>query len=143
MILDGLAIYGKSLGEYLAWKDLRALGIRRGWKPPSPDDVADVDPLPAWIQQGWWVVSCPACAGTPGEELQAVWVGGPLLMFCTSCGNAGVGGKVRRVALPDERAEIEALLAVRPMRARSWLVGEPLTDLIAENVQHGWGEESG
>ena len=95
------------------------------------------------MQQGWLVVTCPECASRPDNELQAVWLAGPLAMFCTLCGNASVGGKLRPVALPPEYDAIVALLAVRPMAARTWLPDEQFTDLRAENVQHGWGEETG
>lgn len=138
MILDGRAIHGKSFAEYLSWKDVVAIGIRRGWKPPAPTAVAAVEPLTVWIQQGWLVVTCPDCAERKDNELQAFWLEGPHVMFCTLCGNVSVGGVPRPAVLPPEYDEIVALLAIRPMHQRTWHVGQTLTDLRAENVQLGY-----
>jgi hypothetical protein len=136
-MLDGRAVYGKTLADYAAWVDFVALGIRRGWKAPPLTRVATVAPLTAWVQQGFWVVTCPECAGKPELELQAVWLDGPLVMWCTVCGNAGAGGHWRPVALPEQHDVISTLLAVRPLAMRTWVVDEPVTNLVAENVQRG------
>jgi hypothetical protein len=63
-----------------------------------------------------------------------VWLATPLF-FCTSCGNASIGGRWRPVAVPADRAEIERLLLARPDPAtRSWRPGETTDQLAAENV---------
>lgn len=136
MILDGRALHGKSLAEYAGWREFLALGIQRGWKAPPLSQVSDADPLTAWMQQGFWMVTCPDCADLPELELQPVWLD-TLLTWCTVCGNAGGGSRWRRVVLPEQSDEIIALLAVRPMAARTWKEGEPLRNLLAENVSYG------
>jgi hypothetical protein len=136
-LLDGAALYGgRSLAAYAAWEEHRALGLRRGWTVPPLTVVADITPLPAWIQQGALVVSCPECAGTKDEELHPVWLDGPHLMFCAVCGNCATGGQWRLVALPEHLAEIAALLSVRPPQARNCLPGQTVDDLVAENAEH-------
>lgn len=51
---------------------------------------------------------------------------------CSACGWRGP------VAWPADLERIETLLVARPAPAsRSWLLGEPVEHLLAENVEHG------
>lgn len=137
VILDGAALYGgRSLASYAVWEEHRALGMRRGWTVPPMTVVADDKPLPAWIQQGVLVVTCPECAGTQNEELHPVWLDGPYLMFCAVCGNRAADGQWRRVVLPEHLSEIAALLMVRPLEARIWRPDDTLDELAVENAEH-------
>lgn len=136
-MLDGAVLYGgRSLAAFVVWEEHRALGMRRGWTVPPMTVVADGEPLPAWIQQGVLVVTCPECAGTRDEELHPVWLDDLHLMFCVICGNLATGGRWRRVMLPERLNEIVALLALRPLEARTWLPGQTVDDLVTENAEH-------
>lgn len=143
-ILDGLAHFGCSL-ERLPDHPLNADGFtmrrhlaKRGLDVPPLSHVADVEPLPAWIQQGMLVVSCPECTGSPNEELGFVWRGGPLLYLCQVCGNAAVGKVHRPVVLPADLDAIEAVLGCRPVGNRTWTTDQTVDDLLTENRRFGW-----
>lgn len=101
--------------------------------PPALDQVAtDVEPLPARVWEDTWIVDCPDCGGA-----EFVWIDGPLIMWCHSCGNVTAGHKWRRVKLPDNRAEIEAILDKRPLRSQRNWEWETLEELRAENADNG------
>lgn len=140
-ILDGRALYGGlSFQAFILSQPHRALMLRRGLKIPRLDDIDGGPSLPAWIQQSYLVVSCPECtaSGRPDAEVAAVWLEGPHLMYCAVCGNAAVGGRMRRVALPDRLNEIDALLGVRENPGlRNWIPGESVENLVVENAALG------
>jgi hypothetical protein len=135
-IVDGEAHFGCSLDRFpdhplnADGLTMRRLMARRGLDVP-----------PAWIQQGMLVVSCPTCEGTPEGQPHLVWRAGPHRFVCTNCGNADVGHGHRPVVLPEHLAAIEAALACRPAGNRTWVVGEDVDDLLAENRRYGWGVE--
>jgi hypothetical protein len=87
--------------------------------------------LPAWVSGGRWVVMCP-CGGAQlasREEHR---------FFCIDCLNVAVGGQWRRVHWPEDAADIEAVLLRRPdPETRTWLPTQTLSDLLAENTDHG------
>lgn len=101
-------------------------------RPPDFDQVTDVDPLAARVYDDTWIVDCPDCGGA-----EFVFLEGPFLMWCHSCGNVTAAGLWRRVAMPDHRAEIEAILDKRPLRSqRNWST-ETLYELELENAENG------
>lgn len=147
-VIDGRAVFGCSLAA-MPDHPLTPVGITRrglararGVDIPPLTVVADVEPLPAWIQQGHLVVSCPTCAGTPNEELELVWLAGPHLTYCHICGNAEVGGAWRPVVLPERLEAISAVLARRPLGNRTWRPDETVADLEAENERFGWARSA-
>lgn len=142
MIFDGRAYFGLKLehwrvgqtAEGRAVNGLAQIAARKGLPAPPPlDRVADADPLPARVMHGWWIVDCP-CNGA-----DFVWLDRPL-QWCGSCGNAQLGGRWRRVAVPENRREIEKALLARPDPAtRNWFPHETVEDLRAENAAYGLG----
>lgn len=87
---------------------------------------------------GRWLVDCPSdvCRA-------AVLFAGDLLMTCDCrdanvCEHEGVCRQTMTVVVPDELAEIDRVLSLRPMREnRNWTPGETVRDLKRENVTHG------
>jgi hypothetical protein len=126
-------------------EDLTTLGPRaallpgpRGWahRADSPGVDAELpisltEALSAWVSGGRWIVMCP-CGGAQLAARE------DHRFFCIDCLNAGVGGQWRRVNWPDDAADIEAVLLRRPdPETRTWLPTQTLTDLVAENAEHG------
>jgi hypothetical protein len=100
--------------------------------PVSGEMVTSLSsPLPAWVSGGRWIVMCP-CGGAQLASRE------DHRFFCVDCLNAQVGGQWRTVSWPDDAAAIEAALLRRPESyTRTWLPTETLTDLLAENAEHG------
>lgn len=74
---------------------------------------------------------CPFCAGA-----QVIEPGEPFC--CVDCVMSGNEGYSMDVVYPEERAEIERILMLRPNPLnRNWLPHETIADLIAENLEHG------
>jgi hypothetical protein len=102
------------------------------------DSPADMDlaislsePLPAWVSGGRWIVMCP-CGGAQLASRE------DHRFFCVDCLNAQVGGQWRTVTWPEDAEAIEAALLARPeSHTRTWLPTETLSDLLAENAEHG------
>lgn len=69
---------------------------------PSSDAVF------ARIWQGQWIADCE-CGGASFVEADEP------IFFCFSCGNRRHGGRVRRVAFPENLEIIEALMLQRPV----------------------------
>ena len=112
---------------YVRWLEQT---IRRRW-PLAQPRWETRGQVSAWVQAGQWVSSCPDCGG-------GVIVEPGLPMICPDCLNAGNQGYAREVIFPANRGEIETALLARPsMVNQNWLVGEPLTNLHAENLSHG------
>ncbi len=99
-----------------------------------------------FMNDGRWVAVCATvdCSGAerlwPGGEIRqrndghdyGITLGGVL-----HCGNCGL---TSQVDVPDNMAEVEAVLAQRPVsQTRNWLPGETIRDLKAENLLHGVG----
>lgn len=85
-------------------------------------------PLLAYVNHGYWRVKCE-CGST-----EFAWEEG--WFMCRSCYNGGHKHQYRKAVFPENRAEIEALLAVRPLQNRNWYPGETLAQLEAENQEH-------
>lgn len=130
MIADGRAMTGGFLDRWVQSDAIVNASLRFG-APPAFDQVAALPPLPARVHQGLWIVDCP-CTGA-----EMVWLGHPI-MWCASCGNRYCGGLWRQVELPEQRAEIERLLSVRPFPVnQNWEPGETIEQLAAENQERG------
>lgn len=64
--------------------------------------------------------------------LQAYGITDDGFLYCAHC------GQTSEVVFPDDRSEIETVLARRPiLENRNWLTSESITDLKAENLLHG------
>ncbi len=106
---------------------------RFGVTVPPLDQIADTEPVIAIVNCNRWVVQCPDCAGA-----EFVWREGPHLLMCQSCWNSTVGHKWRRVVIPQEAEQVEAILEARPLPdTRNWRPQESLTDLADQNRAHG------
>lgn len=87
----------------------------------------------AEIVKSNWRVACPFCRG-------AVVIQPRKLYFCPDCANQANDFKPMLVLWPQNRAEIERVLLLRPdPLRRNWLPSETLQDLIDENNAHGIG----
>lgn len=139
-ILDGAAISLAMFGEALDPAEY----LRRLYPvapvPPIEKVAADAEPLVARVNHGAWIASC-SCGMTRRLESPGgvVFFENPLV-WCICCWNLGVRDAWRPVATPPpaERAAIEAVLALRPkIEDRNWEPHETVTDLIAQNLEHG------
>jgi hypothetical protein len=109
-----------------------------GWahRRDSPRPDAELatslsEPLAAWVSGGRWIVMCP-CGGAQLAARE------DHRFFCVDCLNAQVGGQWRTVSWPDDAEAIEAALLARSApETRTWLPTQTLTDLLAENAEHG------
>lgn len=102
--------------------------FRQKFRYPETGVDGTGEPLPAFVNQGNWLVRCE-CGGAEYAFEEG-------LFFCCSCKNSTHGHKYRRSVFPKERAKIEALLAVRPLLNRNWEPGETVEDLERENEEH-------
>lgn len=99
--------------------------------------TTDFELIPAYVNHGRWIIDCPRCntgwcvrPETPSLLLDAR---GGAHSEC-SC------GAVLVVQFPNETAEIDRLLAVRPDDLnRNWRTPETVFDLRIENAAHGVG----
>lgn len=133
-IVDGSLNHRADFATYVAKFVIGTYAVRRGVRVPTFDHVSVTEALEARIDAGRWIVECPDC-----HDAQFVWPDDehPLFM-CVTCFNATVEGLWRRVAVPEQRAAIEALLLKRPLpTVRHWRAGETIDELRAENRAHG------
>lgn len=87
------------------------------------------EPVPAVANHGRWIVRCPDCHGA-----QLTHPADPRFL-CNDCGNVGNARAFRPVAWPKDHEKISALLDERAEEAlRSWVPGETVADLRAENA---------
>lgn len=89
--------------------------------------------LHAYVNHSNWVVDCVFCrdalVAEPGEPF-----------FCPNCCMVSNNGLAMAVIFPDNRAEIERVLLMRPdPEKRNWKLGETVEQLVAENIEHGIG----
>ncbi len=83
----------------------------------------------AHINQSRWIVCCDYCRGAG-----AVNIGG--YFFCATCMNFKNNNRSRPVVFPENYKEIEAELVKRKFpNDRNWLIGEPIENLIMENIE--------
>lgn len=117
--------------EQWAKGPLATLAARAGVQVPLLTNISDLPPISARINHNRWIADCPACGGA-----EFVWP--ELLMMCAGCWNGSDGHQWRRVTLPEDRTQIEAVLRARPLPAnRNWQSGETVEKLMAENEQQG------
>ena len=88
-------------------------------------EVSTKKALEARVEHSRWIVDCPNC-------LSAEFAFEDKLFFCSLCKNSDIQGKVRKVKMPEDRKQIEAILSVRPIKNRHW-TNETLQDLAKEN----------
>jgi hypothetical protein len=141
MILDGERLTRELHGEVLDPREhlLRLYPDVADRVPPLDRVVLTAVALPARVNHGVWIASCPCGArGTPAPG-GVVFTATPLVC-CARCGNQAAGRGWRPVALPNEptRRRIEAILLCRPrVEDRNWEPGETLDDLMRQNREHG------
>ena len=90
----------------------------------------------AQVNHGRWVVECPA------PDCRAALRAPATVCDCrdeTVCDHPAIPCNATiRTVMPNDTAEIERLLNLRPSRPnRNWYPGETVASLKAENVQHG------
>ena len=100
---------------------------------PFTDRVANAPPYSVRIEHGRWLADCANC---PGAE--NVTADDPV-MFCFSCGNSHLAGKLAPLQFPDmnTRHAIERILDKRPRQNQNWTFAETVADLAADNIAHG------
>jgi len=92
--------------------------------------------LEAYVNRGMWVAECQcknalALAPIAGAVIEGVdWPKDPSVFDCRNC------GQTHSVMMPVQRAEIEAILIVRPEPSRNWFTYETVADLRIENALH-------
>jgi ribosomal protein L37AE/L43A len=121
---------------------VRRMYMGMGFGPlPDPTAGNTSGEVAARINHGRWLVDCPGCNSALVVDLSQ-----PVFM-CVECGNAGNEGKWFTVAVPRNRAAIEAELLKRPINGRNsasainrnWEPGETVATLKQENIDHGVG----
>ncbi len=109
---------------------------RRGWTLPPIKNARNT--VFAEVNQGRWIVECPARCGGAVCVSRAV----PLFL-CTECGSPENKGNWYSVTFPKDATAIEAVLLRRPERdswqaaTRNWKPGESLRKLKTENLVRG------
>lgn len=83
--------------------------------------------VPALVNHGRWVVTCPDCHGA-----QFACLTDPRFM-CSDCGNVGNGGRYRPVVIPADPLAVEIALEGRPVDLQNTTAGQTVADLLAEN----------
>lgn len=128
----------------LTWTERKARAetvAQVAWTAPVPPEVAfaaKVGPsgteIAAYVNHGRWIAECPDCANAqlacPDDQR----------FMCNNCANAMNGGLWRRVIWPKNRAQLEAVLKLRPPENQHWTPGETVADLKAENKANGVGK---
>lgn len=125
MIGDGLSITG---GTLEAWAEGRCPPPRRGLLPrmalaigttvPPLTDVAGAETaVLARLDYGRWCADCPCGSAS------LVWLAGPHLIWCGSCGNRAIGGSWRPVTVPANWGEINAAVADLDTKDQNWMPG--------------------
>lgn len=136
-IVDGRRRFNCSLPDFYARHDIVQAAANAGVLVPpvgaadtsDPPALAFVNPLTPFEPVARWICRCPDCPGGSAY----VWLEQPI-MFCLACGNRGISGRWRLVALPANPAAIEALLLKRQrVELMVWEPGESVEKLRAEN----------
>jgi hypothetical protein len=108
--------------------------MRRDWFHTKWGRHGHAPGAPAFVHliRGRWVVRCPFCPRLVAFMKQERFV-------CPLCGNAAAGGRYAEVRAPSiEFAQaLQPLMLLRPVENRSWLHGETLNQIRAENIEHG------
>ena len=88
------------------------------------------DAIEVVVNHSRWIVQCPICNSAQ------VAARDDHRFFCIECENGGRGWVT--VIWPEDADAIEEVLMLRPDRnTRSWVPGETVEDLLAENDAHG------
>jgi hypothetical protein len=83
----------------------------------------------AVVNQSRWIAHCDYCGSASAVNHD----GG---FFCLTCLNIKNNNRSRPIIFPENYKEIEKELVKREFpRNRNWLIGEPIENLIAENVE--------
>lgn len=134
-IRDGPLNFNGTLEEVITEGHYARLAQQTGFRIPPLTDIMPGKPLQPRVGRNRWIVDCPDCRGA-----EFLWPEG--LFMCCSCWNARAKHKWRRVTIPANRAQIEAVLRARPMPDdRGWWPGETVADLKRENSERGLPEE--
>jgi hypothetical protein len=91
--------------------------------------VYDGKPLEARIEYARFIVDCPNCNS-------AEYAFADKLFLCSQCLNSDIQGKARKVKMPKQRKQIEAILGERAIKNRHWFPIETTEDLENENIAH-------
>jgi len=139
-----------SILDYETWQGFPRPGIpsylefvaiywERDQRTPLPDVQRVNGEVQAFVNHGRWIVECPN-----GLCTNALVVSSSAPLFiCAECASKENGGAWYRVTFPSDRTAIEAMLvkrpAANPVRAvnRNWYPDETVTDLRAQNREHG------
>lgn len=117
---------------WAAWR-YTGSGMGRSYVPPQGD--ATEPSIRAFVERGMWIVQCPMCTSAQvvaADDHRFFCVGDP-----GGCGNYYVGHQTIPVIWPEDWAEIEAALVLRPQMFQNWLTSETVDDLHEENVKYG------
>lgn len=134
-IVDGAAHFGADLDVVYRHHPVFVESARRVGVEVQPlDRIAHgAPPAFARINHNRLICDCPDC----GSAVY-VWREGPHVMLCPDCWNGAIGGAWRPVMVPDNLAEVEAILGARPLPGnRNWQLPETLEDLRSQNREHG------
>jgi len=82
-----------------------------------------------YANHGRWLYACDC-----GQSIAEVHWPVDTFVICLECRAS------HRFDWPAERADIDALLSLRPVENRNWHPGETTADLERENHEHGIGE---
>lgn len=133
--VDGTSHFGRTLQEVICHPDSPHMLLARRAGVTIPKLAGNVVPSPpimARVNHNRWIADCPDCNGAEFVFLDE------LHFWCANCQNASVGHKWRRVKLPENRADIEAILLARPLPDnRNWSVDDDLNAMRQENLDHG------
>ena len=95
----------------------------------------------AFVSHGQWVARCPrrGCLNAEGFGPDAAGAAGGLTGSTFRCREEYGGCGLRCAAVwPAQVDLIDQVLRARPVPAtRNWQPGEPVVDLVAENLEHG------
>lgn len=104
-----------------------------------PEGMAIGVKAPAYVNRGRWMVRCPGhdVAGEPCWGAQEA-SREDKRYFCIHCGNAEFGGLWVTVEWPEDAAEIEELVGMRPSAFnRNCPVGKTAEDVRDDNETYG------
>ena len=114
-------------------KQLIALGHTRLIETVKKKPIGK--PVFAVVNHSRWIAHCDYC-----DSAAAVNPGGGF--FCLTCLNLKNNNRSRPVVFPENYKEIEELLEKRELpRNRNWLIGEPIENLMVENMVLNNGSE--
>jgi hypothetical protein len=127
MIVTANKFYNERFEDWKI-KYLVPMMLRHGLTGIVPRLNSSAKPVYAFVEHGRWLAKCE-CGGA-----EAVWDEG--LFMCQSCWNSAYKHNFRPVVFPEQRQEIEAILELRPLLNRNWLLGETVAQLRKENKEH-------